>query len=226
MGITIAQALQIGALQRAQILAGLAGLRRTVEHVSVLAIPLPTDPRWYRDQELYIANLFGVADDQQVLMLTIDTLAQRHSAGLVYQTTSTGGLFRGALDLADQLAFPVIEVPPDIAYNEIITPITAMILNTHIDLLEQSQALQRQLVDLLLRGFGIEQLARAMADQLRQPVMLLNAHGEIAAAARLDQQQRHWQRIAMQAAADRPQIIATDGPRVSGAHIFVQPLSG
>src|SRR5262249_19381104 len=64
MGITIAQALQIGALQRGQILAGHAGLRRTIEHVSVLEIPLPTDSRHYRDQELYIANLFGVADDQ------------------------------------------------------------------------------------------------------------------------------------------------------------------
>jgi len=227
MGITIAQALQIGVLQRAQILAGHAGLRRTVEHVSVLEIPLRTDPRWYRDQELYITNFFGIGDDQQGLLLTIDTLAQRHSAGLVYQATSAGSLFRGALDLADLLAFPVIEVPPDIAYNEIITPITAMILNKHIDMLEQSQALQRQLVDLLLRGFGVEQLTRAIADQLRQPVMLLNTHGGIAAAARLDeQQQRHWQRIATQAGTERPQIIAIDGPRVSGAHIFVHPLSG
>lgn len=227
MSITVAQALRVGALQRGQVLAGQRGLQRLIEHVTVLETPLPDDPAWLRGQELCITNFWCVQDDRQAQLRAIATLARRQSAGLIYQPVLDHHLVPEVLDLADRLAFPLIEIPPGIAYTEIITPVTALILNMQTNALERLQAQQRQLIDLLLRGFGLEHLIQAIAGQVQQPVLLLNAQGVVETAAGLDHpQQSAWRECVIRMRARHPQVLDLAAPRAPGERLLVHPLFG
>ena len=122
MGITVAEALQVGKLRRARLLAGRQGLGRIIEHVDVIEMP---DIRpWVKPNVLYLTSFYAIRDNPAAQQDLIRYLAEHGAAGLVLDTQSfLRGVPPGVLEMADACHFPVIEIPEDASYIDIITPV-------------------------------------------------------------------------------------------------------
>lgn len=122
MAITVREALRIGKLQRARVLAGRQGLGRLIEHVDVIEMP---DIRpWVRPNILYLTSFYAIRDNPRAQEELIRYLAQRGAAAVVLDTQS---FLKEApaevLAAAESCGFPVIEIPEDASYVDIITPV-------------------------------------------------------------------------------------------------------
>ncbi|MBC7340761.1 MAG: PucR family transcriptional regulator [Firmicutes bacterium] len=118
----MAEALQVGKLRRARVLAGHQGLGRMIEHVDVIEMP---DIRpWVKPNILYLTSFYAIRDNPAAQQDLIRYLAGHGAAALVLDTQS---FLRGApaevLRAADACHFPVIEIPEDASYIDIITPV-------------------------------------------------------------------------------------------------------
>ncbi len=221
MGITVAQTLEIASLRRSTVRAGGAGLYRTVEHVRPLDDTAPTD----NDQVLYIGSRATLPHDGADQCAHITRLVEGRSAGLVVQPAHDMQIAPEALRLADHLTFPLIELAAEVPYTEIVASVAAALAHEQSAALERRRMFQQQLIDLMLRGFGLDHLVNATASRLRRAVFVLSSDGETVVAAGLDDQQRQqWHQCVAHSRPTRPRIFAA--PADLSAHLWIAPLPG
>ncbi|MDI6893701.1 MAG: PucR family transcriptional regulator ligand-binding domain-containing protein [Bacillota bacterium] len=122
MAISVMEALRIGKLQRARVLAGRRGLGRLIEHVDVIEMP-EIDP-WVRANVLYLTSFYAIRDNLRTQQDLIRYLAAHGAAAIALDTKSyLNGAPPQVLEVAESCDFPVIEIPEDASYIDIITPV-------------------------------------------------------------------------------------------------------
>ena len=76
---------------------------------------------------------------------TIELLAAGESAGLVFQTGILDELPEAVIQRARELGLPIIEIPEEVDYSEVIQPVVSAILQEKTYLLQRSDEIHRQL---------------------------------------------------------------------------------
>lgn len=178
MGITVAEALAIGGLQRARLLAGELGLGNTIDHVCVLE--QPPYHQWLRPNEFMLTTFFCLKDDLDGQMKSIDVLAEAGTPALAVHLGNFGYTIPSVLiERAESLGLPLIEVPSDVSYVEIMTPLMAAVLDRQNQLLRRSEEIHNRLITLVLEGRDLKSLVEVLASLLHRQVMLVDRAGEI-----------------------------------------------
>ncbi|AKX95587.1 transcriptional regulator [Moorella thermoacetica] len=171
MGITVREALKLGGLRRAKVVAGEAGLERIIKYVDILEIP---DPRgWFRANELIITTGYAIRNDPRAQANLLLELARTNGAGLAVKF----GRFIGSVPeemrrLADELKIPLLDVPDDIPYVEITNPLMAAIVNEQARQLEYSERVHRELTRVALEASNIQAVAAALATLVEREVVI------------------------------------------------------
>jgi PucR family transcriptional regulator, purine catabolism regulatory protein len=94
-----------------------------------------------RGGELLLTTAYPIRDDPSALGRLIPELADRGLAGLGIKIGPyLDALPSAMISAADKLDFPVIEVPPDVVFNDILVEVLGTILNRQAVELERSQA--------------------------------------------------------------------------------------
>ena len=176
VGIPLREALQVGPLSQAVVLAGEAGLDRIVSTVNVME----TDDafRFLNGNELLITALFAVKDDPQAQLRWLDELAQRGCAGLVL--CYIGRYFQGGLDAlirrANELSFPLLTIPDgQIVYSDIMTAVLTELLHRQTTRLEYALSVHNRLTQEALRGASLETLITSLSELLRSTVVMTDS---------------------------------------------------
>ncbi|GEA14688.1 transcriptional regulator [Moorella sp. E308F] len=173
MGITVREALKLGGLQRATLLAGEAGLDNVIKFVDILEIP---DPRgWLRPNEFIITTGYAVKNDLEAQLNLLRELAGAGGAGLAIKF----GRFIGAVPeemcrLAGELKLPLLSVPDDVPYVEITNPLMAAIVNEQARQLEYSEKVHRKLTQVALEASNLQAVATALAALVEREVVICN----------------------------------------------------
>ncbi len=104
------------------LLAGQGGLGRRVR--AVVIIDVPEGEKWISGNELILTSGYIFQGDTDRFKQFMVTVSQKNAAGLAIKTS---GRFlpvsQEMLDLADRLDFPIINVPPQYPYVDIISPV-------------------------------------------------------------------------------------------------------
>jgi purine catabolism regulator len=87
------------------------------------------------------------------------------------------------LALASELAFPVLELPPDTAFADVINALLTRILNYQAELLLRSEEIHTRFTGVMLNGGGLAEIAALLAGILQRAVSILGADGELLATA-------------------------------------------
>ena len=176
VGIPLREALQVGPLSQAVVLAGEAGLDHIVSTVNVME----TDDafRFLNGNELLITALFAVKDDPQAQLRWLDELAQRGCAGLVL--CYIGRYFQGGLDAlvrrADELSFPLLTIPDSqVVYSDIMTAVLTELLHRQTTRLEYALSVHDRLTQEALRGASHETLIQSLSELLRSTVVMTDS---------------------------------------------------
>lgn len=180
MGITVAQALKIGGLSRGRVLAGARNLDNVVEYVNVAEARCAAD--WTIRKGLFLTTFYAVRDDVKAQIHTVEMLAERQCAALVFQNGILEHLAPAVIERADELGLPLIEIPKSEQYPRILGPLTEAILQEKTFLLQRSQEIHRRLTGLILSGGGLAEIASALSELIQHPVAIVDTWGSVMAA--------------------------------------------
>ncbi len=150
-GVSVAEALGLPALRNARLLAGAEGIHRAIRHVDVMEVP--DILRFVKAGELLLTSGYPIKDDPRSLEELIPQLAERDLAALaIAPHPYMGTIPQGAIASGDAHAFPIIELPDQASFNEIIAAVLEPILDRTRE--ERHRAV---LLDELVSGHPIDE---------------------------------------------------------------------
>jgi len=174
--ITLARALTLAPLRMARVVAGDAGLERRVRHVNVMEVPdiLP----WVQPEELLLTTAYPLRDDRAALAELVPELAGRGLAGIAIKPDRyLQGIPIAMLAAANACAFPVIELPPESSFNEIISSVLSVILNEQSLRLQRAAQIHDRFTQIALGGGGLREIALVLEELVGRPALIVDQHG-------------------------------------------------
>jgi purine catabolism regulator len=146
--LTVREALELPIFAHATVVAGHAGLDNRIRWVHIIDIP-DADFEWGRRDVLLLTAGFGLQDNPESQATLVPILSEQGFAGVVL---SIGPYFRHAPQVirntADELGFPLIEIPSDVLFVDITEAIFERIINRQYALLKQSNRIHARLTHL------------------------------------------------------------------------------
>jgi sugar diacid utilization regulator len=132
IGVKLREILKIPLLKEARVLAGEEGLENYVTTVSVAEVPDILS--WVKEGALYLTTLFAFRDENAQRGL-VEGLSEKGAAGLVVKPRRFLETVPVAMiETANSLAFPLIEISPEVKWSELIPEIFERILEEEITL--------------------------------------------------------------------------------------------
>lgn len=107
-------------------LAGKGGLERKVRFIEVMEVPEVES--WATEGVLVITNFYSVKDDDNQQVAIIQALIKKKAAGMIIKLGRfVEHLPPELIELADKNKFPIITIPKDVAYIDLLTPLYEML---------------------------------------------------------------------------------------------------
>src|SRR3954451_3405954 len=179
--ITVREALTLDCMRGATIVAGAGGADRRIRGVNVME---DADiVRWMRGGELLLTTGYTIRDDPSALGRLVPALAERALAGLVIKL----GLYVDAVPgdvvaVADRLGFPIVGLPAETMFDDVLSEVLGTILNRQAVELERSTAIHARLTQVAVDGGSFSELAEAVSELVQRPVAIRDAQGGVLAA--------------------------------------------
>src|SRR3954465_12673397 len=174
--ITVREALALQCMRGATLVAGADGAGRRIRGVNVME---DADiVRWMRGGELLLTTGYTIRDDPAALRRLVPALAERDLAGLVLKL----GLYLDAVPddvvaLADRLAFPLVALPVQTMFDDVLSEVLGTILNRQGVGLERSRGIPARLTQVAGDGGSFSDLAEAVHELVGRPVAIRDGQG-------------------------------------------------
>jgi purine catabolism regulator len=173
IGFTCGDILLIPYFKDAVVLAGANGMQRTITRVNVMEVPDVID--WVRPGEFLITSGFPFRDQPDAISDIIPQLVERGVAALGIKTKRfIDKIPKRALELAEQLDFPIFELPSSTVFSDVVRDIMERVLVQEARELSLLQSRFQKLSQQLLYGKGIEEFLQSLDVMLNNPIILLD----------------------------------------------------
>jgi purine catabolism regulator len=177
VGITVREALMLPSLARGRLVAGAGGLERRITSVNMMEVP--DIGAYVRPGELLVTTAYPLRDDTRAVNELVHMLATRELAGLALKPGRYIDVLPGRmLEAAERLAFPLIELPDDASFNDVLADVLGSILNRHALELERTRAIHDRLTAVAVAGGSLHDLIDALSSLVGQASAVLDTHGE------------------------------------------------
>lgn len=155
MEVTVAEILKSDFLKGAKVLAGKKGLYRQVSSVTVGEVPDIAD--WLKGGEAVLSTLYAVSEDPQAQFEFVRKIIDSPAAALLVKPGRfVKNLNPDIVKTAKDAGFPLIEVPQDVRWTDIVRDIYDSMIKTEVEI-----RMKGDLIDDLLAGqFKAEELVR------------------------------------------------------------------
>jgi len=181
-GIPLRQVLTLAPLQHAHIIAGAAGLDRLVRFVNVMEVP--DIVAWVKPDELLLTTAYPLRDESAALVELVPQLAEKGLAGLAVKPARyIDAIPSTMVEAAERLDFPLLELPPEISFDDVINSVLSAILNVQALRLQRSAAIHERFTEIVLRGGGLREIVRTLAELINRPVALVDPSGGMLAGS-------------------------------------------
>jgi purine catabolism regulator len=178
----VAKVLEIDALRGSRVLAGHTGLDRTVQRLNVMEVPdiLP----WVKPGELMLTTGYPLRHDPDALAQLVCALDEIGLAALgVKLNRYLDEVPAPALAEADRCGLPVIRLPDHVAFDDILEQVLTDLLHRQAATLSRSDEVHRALLQIVLDGGGLPEVAAGLVGVLGGAVVLTTPDGRVLADA-------------------------------------------
>lgn len=174
MAITVREALKIGRLPEAQVLAGSAGLDREIRTVDI--IDVPDAAIWFQKDSLLSTTFYALKDNIDAQLKMLDDIQACGGAGLIIFSPERyiSQIDQRLIQKADQIKLPLLQMP-DCSYIDVIVPIMSQILDKQVKALEYAREVHSMMTHMVLRGKSLQELLSSMASMLNKPILMADA---------------------------------------------------
>lgn len=158
--LTVRELLQQPAMELASVLAGENGQDTAIRRLNVMT--LPEIVRWVEEGEFLLTTGFPLRAHGDPARLVRD-LSEMKLAGLGVKFDSYYGSFGPAvLAVADELNFPIVSIPIDIRFDDVLSQAFETIINRQAAELSRSHRLHHTFLGLTFSGGGIQSLVEEL----------------------------------------------------------------
>ncbi|HET8614743.1 MAG TPA: PucR family transcriptional regulator ligand-binding domain-containing protein [Actinomycetales bacterium] len=181
-GMALRNVLDLDVLSGSRVLAGERGLDRAVTRVNVMEVPdvLP----YVRRDELLVTTGYALRENPEQLAALVRELHRRGVTALgVKLGRYLDEIPASALDVGDELGFPLVALPASTSYDELLSSVLAAVLDHQAQRLTRSEDLHRALVQVVLGGGGLPEVSAALAAILDVQVLVTSADGKVVVRA-------------------------------------------
>ena len=181
-GVSLRELLKTPALSSAKVVAGAAGLSRMVARLNVMEVP--DIQAWVKPDELLLTTGYPLREHPATTSTLIEDLDSRGLAGIAIKVGRyLTGIPADMLAQAERLGFPIIELPDQVGFDDILNECLSVILERHVATLERSDAVHRALVGIVLEGGGLPELVAEVTRLIDGFVIVTTPDGRILARA-------------------------------------------
>jgi len=167
-------------MRNAQIVAGKKGIEREIKYVDIIEVP--DIEGWIKEGGLFLTTGYSIKDNYQAQKKIVNYLDDRQGAALCIKK---GRYFKNIpeviMEAGERLDFPIIELPSDISYVDILLPLIGEVLEKDAYLLKRSEKIHKELTNVVLRGGGIDHIAQTLYKLIPRPVLIQDENQEILA---------------------------------------------
>lgn len=176
--VTVREVLTLGVLDGTYVLGGANGLDRAVQGVNVMEVP--DIEHFVKPGEILLTTAYPVRERPERLVELIPELAARGLAGLAIKPLRYLDRLPDRLVAeADRLGFPVLVVPDDTSFNDVIGAVLAVVLAEYGAEPGGAEAIRERLTGVALAGGGLEEIARTLAGALDRDVTIVDQEGVV-----------------------------------------------
>ncbi|HBT46296.1 MAG TPA: hypothetical protein DEA73_00220 [Peptococcaceae bacterium] len=171
MSLKVRQALSIGPLRRAKLVAGRRGLDNEITFVNIMEVPEVA--RWMKGGELLLTAGYAFKDNPELRRRIIYDLAGKGVAAFgIKPGQYLFGIPEDMVEHAERVGLPLLELPPDVPYMEIMLPIFELLINEQLYRRRRTDEIHNLLLNVLLRGTGLQGVCSALAQFTANPVFI------------------------------------------------------
>ncbi len=182
MGIRLNHLLELPPLQDTEILAGAQGMNNEIQRVTVLESPDTED--WLTGGELVLSNTFLFQAQPGSDARLVKGLVSHGATALgIKLGRYVDSLSREALKAADEESFPILRLPYEVAWADVINVVLSELLNEKTALLERSENIHTQFTVCVLQGKGLDGIAWTLNNLTGMPLIITDRNLETLAAA-------------------------------------------
>jgi purine catabolism regulator len=203
---SIGELLRLSTLESARVLAGCSGLHRVVQRLNVMTVPdiLP----WVKENEFLLATGYPLPRSPAELAELVAALDARGLAALgVKLGKYIEALPQEMLRRADQLDFPIIDIPEQVGFDDILSQALTDIIDRQSAVLARAEEIHRVFMQIVLHGGGLPEITDKLSQLIEGAVVVLDDEDRVLAASRLDE---------VSESLATAGLLATDGRIVAG----------
>ena len=145
--------MKLGKLNECEIVAGHKGLNRIVKHITIIEVPEVA--KWLKGNELLLTTLYSVRNDEEGQISLIQKLNASGVSGLAIKPSQLVEIPQSIIDSANALDFPILKIPVNIKYLDILTPVMNRLVNDKVILQEDVTQATSLLEEVLLNNKGL-----------------------------------------------------------------------
>ncbi len=173
MPIRVKDVLKLDGFKHARIVAGEGGLSNIVNNANLMEVP---DIFPYVDvHNLLITTLYPIYNDETATDQLIPRLSELNLAGICIKPVRYIEEIKPIMiEQANDLDFPIIELPQGSNLSDLVAEILALSLKNHIDMLQFRNQVHQNFMELFLKGEEIDSLVNSLSKIVQFPTILLD----------------------------------------------------
>ncbi|MGH4140881.1 PucR family transcriptional regulator [Clostridium sp.] len=164
-GISLEKLLTLETLCGSEILGGATGISNRVTKVNVMEVPDILE--WVSEGEFLVTTAYSIKDNINILLELIPKLNAKGVAGLGIKVGRyVSELPREVIKLADELGFPLIEVPFGVSHTDVISSILNEVINDQMNMLIRINVLNREVMNIMMMGGSLKEIAQKLYENI------------------------------------------------------------
>jgi purine catabolism regulator len=176
--MTVAAMLRLPSLAGAEVVAGAAGLHRTVRRANVMEVPdiVP----WVRPEVVLLTTGYPLREPGSDLAALVADLDDRGVSALAVKLHRyLDALPEPMLREADRRGLPLVVVPDRVGFDDVLSEVFTGVASERATLLERRDDVHRQLVDTVLAGGGLSEVVATIGELFSGLAMVTTVDGRV-----------------------------------------------
>lgn len=176
MMFTVKELLDTEEFSEFKVIAGMWGMNRKVSSVTVM--DAPDIYKWLRGGEILMTSGYLWRNDVSFLEELIRKINEVHAAALFIKLGRfVDELPQTVYALAEKLKFPIVYMPMQCAFTDVINPVLSKIVLEQTKIIEYSNQIHKTFIDLTIEGKGISEIVEKVSELLETKVIYIDMLG-------------------------------------------------
>lgn len=172
MAISLKDIQNIDSLENSSLIAGKTGVEKLVDNIMITEAP--DVERWITPHEVLLSSLYGFdkLSDKSIKQF-MSSLAKHNCSGLIVKTSRfINKIPKIIIDASNQYGIPLIEIPQDIKYSDIMLETMQLLFNERNRMLNRYKKINQQFIKLAIQKSSFQSIVTLLSTLVDNPAYI------------------------------------------------------